>query len=133
MYLHVSACAHVSAGDSASEVLVSPTPMARRRRRSVYKRQTADMQFAWSLRSLVGGVQMPGSTPPADCLGLPLVGVAPSMATSPAQCSQQSPLACAAGDLTGKHGALSVGASRGVYSDPSLPLSGPNAGECVRV
>ncbi|CAG2170626.1 unnamed protein product, partial [Oppiella nova] len=39
-------------------------------------------------------------------------------------CSPLNPLRCAMGDLSGRHGFLSVGSERTLISDPNLPLSG---------
>lgn len=39
-------------------------------------------------------------------------------------CSPDSPLSCATGDLTSKHGPLPFGGHRAVIHDPYLPLSG---------
>ncbi len=52
--------------------------------------------------------------------------------SDPALCSPTAPLACSAGDLTGKHGSLSPlpstpGPFSAVFTDPSLPLSGPQS------
>lgn len=41
-------------------------------------------------------------------------------------CSPDSPLSCATGDLTGKHGPLPFGEYRAVSHDAYLPLSGHN-------
>ena len=46
-------------------------------------------------------------------------------------CGRGEPLACPAGDLTAKHGPLTVsawGEIRTVLTDAYLPLSGPNSG-----
>lgn len=51
-------------------------------------------------------------------------------------CGAGQPLACAAGDLLAKHGALTVsalGEIRVVLTDPYLPLSGPESSRCQYV
>ena len=51
-------------------------------------------------------------------------------------CERGEALACPAGDLSAKHGPLTVSAIseiRIVLTDPYLPLSGPNSGNCLHV
>lgn len=49
-------------------------------------------------------------------------------------CKSGNQLACAGGDLTAKHGRLTLGEQQGarlVFTDPFLPLSGPNSGNTL--
>jgi len=116
----------------------SSTPLSGRRRRSAgrpalsrrslsnghhqrVRRQTMASGFGWSLRMAPAGGMVP-----ADCGAL---SVFDPFMSNPSLCSASNPLACSAGDLTSKHGALSPGVTRAVFTDPNLPLSGPNAGQ----
>ncbi|CAI8040466.1 hypothetical protein GBAR_LOCUS22547 [Geodia barretti] len=86
-------------------------PGQQRRRR----RETGE--YNWSLRQRSGGV----SGEPEDCAQLPIIG------SSSEGCSRSSPLSCASGDLSTKHGPLSPGPMPAIFHDPFLPLSGPQS------
>jgi len=80
--------------------------------------------FGWSLRAPPANGQ-----DPADCASRPVAGDAPS---NPALCTRDMPLACSSGDLTAKHGTLDLpldqnGMFRAVFTDPNLPLTGPQS------
>jgi hypothetical protein len=84
---------------------VAPGQQRRRRETGVYN---------WSLRQWSGG-------DPEDCAQLPIIG------SSSEGCSRSSPLSCASGDLSTKHGPLSPGPMSAIFHDPFLPLSGPQS------
>ena len=95
----------------------------RRAYNDLVKRQTgSSTDLEWSVR------QLPATAGSTDCAALGVFSPGPD---STSLCQSGEQLACTAGDLTSKHGRITVDSQDGVrlvFTDPSLPLSGPNSG-----